>query len=119
MIATQHTEATRKKLREAGFFLRLLATVDKATVMTPEPEAPDFYLSVVFFSRTRRTVDSQKGENRRVECVEPPVVYCPHRRREGELPIPHRPAEQHPQGRRTGNHHHGSRCIAHGLYARG
>jgi hypothetical protein len=61
MIATQHTEATRKKLREAGFFLRLLATVDKATVMTPEPEAPDFYLSA-FFSAARAVQWTLKKE---------------------------------------------------------
>jgi hypothetical protein len=52
MTATQRTEATRKKLREAGFFLRQLAKVDKATVNTPEPEAADYYLSA-FLSAAR------------------------------------------------------------------
>jgi hypothetical protein len=39
------TEATRKKLREAAFFLYQLSLVDKALVSNNEPEAADFYLS--------------------------------------------------------------------------
>ncbi len=52
MVTTQHTEATRKKLREAAFFLRQLADVSHATVMSPEPEASEFYLSA-FLSAVR------------------------------------------------------------------
>lgn len=52
MVKNQHTEATRKKLREAGFFLRLLAGVPKYSAMTPEPEAGQFYLSA-FLSAAR------------------------------------------------------------------
>ena len=52
MPGTQHTEATRKKLREAEFFLHRLASVDKGTVITAHPEAPDFYLSA-FLSAAR------------------------------------------------------------------
>jgi hypothetical protein len=48
----QHTEGTRKKLREAAFFLRQLATVDQAKVNSLEPEAPDYYLSA-FLSAAR------------------------------------------------------------------
>ena len=52
MTATQHTEATRKKLREAAFFHCLLETVAKAMVDSNEPEAADFYLSA-FLSAVR------------------------------------------------------------------
>jgi len=41
----QHTEATRKKLREAAFFLCKLAEVDRALLNHDEPEDADFYLS--------------------------------------------------------------------------
>jgi hypothetical protein len=49
---TQHIEATRKKLREAGFFLQRLASVDKGSVINADPEAADFYLSA-FLSAAR------------------------------------------------------------------
>jgi hypothetical protein len=52
VTATQHTEATRKKLREAEFFLHRLASVDKGTVINTDPEAADFYLSA-FLSAAR------------------------------------------------------------------
>lgn len=52
MVANQHTEATRKKLREAAFFLQLLATVSKPLPMAPEAEVPEFYLSA-FLSAAR------------------------------------------------------------------
>jgi len=52
VTATQHTEATRKKLREATFFHRHLGTVAKAMVNNTEPEAADFYLSA-FLSAVR------------------------------------------------------------------
>jgi hypothetical protein len=59
--ANQHTDATRKKLREAGFFLRLLAGVSKPSVMSPEPEAADFYLSA-FLSAARAVPLALKKE---------------------------------------------------------
>ena len=48
----QHTEATRKKLREAAFFLGQLATVEKVIAPYADPEAPDYYLSA-FLSAAR------------------------------------------------------------------
>jgi len=52
MVANQHTEATLKKLREAGFFLRLLADLSNDGVVTREPEAAEFYASA-FLSAAR------------------------------------------------------------------
>lgn len=60
-VAHQHTEATRKKLREAAFFLRLLAGVSKPLVMSPEPEAAEFYLSA-FLSAARAVPLALKKE---------------------------------------------------------
>ena len=61
MVRNQHTEATRKKLREAAFFLRLLAGVSKPLVMSPEPEAAEFYLSA-FLSAARAVPLALKKE---------------------------------------------------------
>jgi hypothetical protein len=61
MTANQHTEATRKKLREAAFFLRQLATVDRAKVNSLEPEAPDYYLSA-FLSAARAVQEVLRKE---------------------------------------------------------
>jgi len=52
MVANQHTEATLKKLREAGFFLRLLADLSNDGLVTREPEAAEFYASA-FLSAAR------------------------------------------------------------------
>jgi len=52
MAATQQTEATRKRLREAEFFWHRLSTVDRPTVISREPEAPEFYLNA-FVSAAR------------------------------------------------------------------
>lgn len=53
VTATQSTHhATRKKLREAEFFLRLMATVDRAGGFASDPEAAEFYFSA-FVSAAR------------------------------------------------------------------
>jgi hypothetical protein len=61
MVQNQHTEGTRKKLREAGFFLRLLAGVSGPVAMTPDPEAAEFYLSA-FLSAARAVPLALKKE---------------------------------------------------------
>jgi hypothetical protein len=61
VTATQHTEATRKKLREADFFLRRLASVDKGTVINADPEAPDFYLNA-FLAAARGAQETLRKE---------------------------------------------------------
>jgi hypothetical protein len=48
-------ELTRKKLREAGFFLRFLKE-QESRIFRPEPEARDFYLSA-FLSAARSVGD--------------------------------------------------------------
>ena len=53
-------ELTRKKLREAGFFLRLLKE-QESRIFRPEPEARDFYLSA-FLSAARSVGDVVKVE---------------------------------------------------------
>jgi hypothetical protein len=61
LAAAQHTEATRKKLREVEFFLRRLASVDKGTVINADPEAPDFYLNA-FLSAARAVQETFRKE---------------------------------------------------------
>ena len=54
-------EATRKKLREAGFFLRQLIEEESRIQRLPEPEARDFYLSA-FLSAGRSVGDFINAE---------------------------------------------------------
>jgi len=61
MVTNQHTGATRKKLREAEFFLRLMASVDRRGGFASSPEAAEFYFSA-FVSAARAVGHVLKSE---------------------------------------------------------
>jgi hypothetical protein len=63
-MQTQHTEATRKKLREAAFFLCKLAETDRALLHQDEPEHADFYLSA-FLTAARAVQFALKKERKK------------------------------------------------------